>query len=232
MGHRHAQREAGAARGELQVGQPVHVRAGQVGPVIDGRDVADGARELQVQAGAGLLDPFPKAGRPEGGAGAGGLEHASDMLDIGRPPPEGSRQRQGRRDQASVLAGEEGADEVAVGLGDQADPVARLQARGEQSAAQAHGLIPHIAIGQGFDQLAARRIDIHAGADGGRVVQRLGDGAEVGLPEGAIRGCRRRSHQAFKLGNGKRCKCSEAAGVSLRSCSGRASRCGDRGTSA
>jgi hypothetical protein len=77
------------------------------------------------------------------------------------------------------LAGEEGADEVGVGLGDQAHAVARLGAGGQQALGQIQGLLTQLGVRHGLDQFAAQREQIYARLALGGEIQRRGQGGEI-----------------------------------------------------
>jgi hypothetical protein len=70
------------------------------------------------------------------------------------------------------LAGEEGADEVGFGVGDQADAVAGLGAGRQQARREVQGLVAQLGVGQGLDQLAAQRIEVDPGLTGRGEVER------------------------------------------------------------
>ena len=67
------------------------------------------------------------------------------------------RRRQGNRrgHQAGVLAGEEGAQEIAVALGGEGHPVAARKAERQQTMGQGPRLRRQVHIGQNLGQLAA-----------------------------------------------------------------------------
>ncbi len=194
MGHRHAQREPGAARGELQVGEPVRVRARQVPRGWLEGEVGVAAGNLEVQPFGGLAHPVAERLGTQGGAGVGGDQHAAHVFDIAVPAAERRGQRHRRGHQACILAGEEAADEVRIALRHQADPIAGQQARGQQPPAQYERLFTQPTPGQGLGQFSAWGIDVHARLARGGVVERLGDGGEVRAPERAVGSGGRRRH--------------------------------------
>jgi hypothetical protein len=84
----------------------------------------------------------------------------ADLLDIGLAAAQRRRQRQGRGQQAGVLAREEGPHEVAVGLGHQATLSPGLAPGRQQARRQHQGVLAQPGVGQGLDQLAAQRIEV------------------------------------------------------------------------
>ena len=78
------------------------------------------------------------------------------MFDISVLAAERRGQGHRRRGQAGVLAGEKGAQEIAVTLRGDRDPVARRQADGQQAAGQFAGLFSQGGVGENLDQFAAK----------------------------------------------------------------------------
>ncbi len=138
------------------------------------------------------------------------------MLDIALLAAERRGQRQWRGDQPRVLAGEEGSDEVAIRLGDDAHPISRDQTRAQKAFAELDRLVTQRAIGRDLEQLSALGVQVDAGHPLGGIVQRVGDGGEVGQPNGAMWvGGRWRHVRLFKLINDGRRKCAHVSGQSL-----------------
>jgi hypothetical protein len=114
------------------------------------------------------------------------------MLDVGFLAPERRRQGNGRRREAGVLAGEEGAQEVAVAVGGDRHPVSRREAQRQQTAGQRARLIAQQGIGEHFDQFAAQGMEVDPRRLIRRIVQGLGYGGEVPLADRPVGGGGRR----------------------------------------
>ena len=84
------------------------------------------------------------------------------MLDITCAPTEHDGQRHGHGDQPCILAGEEGSQEIRVGLGDQRNPVPTDEAGSQHAPRQGLGLLLQFPIGDRFQKVAARRIELRA----------------------------------------------------------------------
>jgi hypothetical protein len=199
LGDRDAEREAGAARGELQITEAFGIGRGQRDAVGLGQ-VGELAHDLHVQASRGFGEPGGEVVRGEAGASGGGLHHPAHVGDVDILAAERSGQRERHRRQAGVLAGEEGAQEIAVAGRRQRHPVAGHEAGGQQARGHGERLVAQVAIGQHLAGLAAQRMDVEAGGLAGRVVQRLGHRAEAAKAEVAVRRCRSHLQVSFLIG--------------------------------
>ena len=182
LGDHRAAREAGAARGVLQVGELVgRGRRRQLVGGLERHELVHGAGERQRQAVGGLAQEADEVRRGEGGDRLAVAHELAQMADVDLAAAEVDGGGQRHRHQAGVLAGVEHHREVGVGVGHQGQALAAAERR--QALRQLQGARPQIAVGQAGGQGAAAVVEIEAGVSRGGVVQGLGQGREVGTSQ-------------------------------------------------
>ncbi len=180
MGHRNAVREAGRARGILQVRDVVRAGLGQFA-------VGCGAlgEHLPGQAFAAL--PFSRGvgqfGNLAGveqdlGIAAGHLH--GQLIDIGVLAAKAGRQRQRHRPGPGIDAAAEQRGELRPGLGDQGNPVTFADPVGDQAAGGGQRVLAQFAERIGALERAARIVEIEPAFALGRIVQRFAECGKVG----------------------------------------------------
>ena len=191
LGDGHAQREARAARGELQIAEAVSAAWGRQRLAARRGQVADRAAGEEAETFAGFGEPTGQRRRAKGGPGAGGGQQAANVRDIWLLAAEW--RRKGRRSgrEARVLTGEKGAQEIAVALRRESHPVARPQPGGEHASSQRRGVPAQRPVVEHLGEFAARSKDVDARRLVRGVVQRFDEIDEIPRPHGATRGGRR-----------------------------------------
>ena len=148
LGDHGAAREAGAARGVLQVGELLgRGRRRQLVGGVERHELVHGAGERQRQAVGGLAQEADEIRRGEGRdrfAVAHQLAQVADV-DLAAAEVDGGGQRHGH--QAGVLAGVEHHREVGVGVGHQGQALAAAERR--QAPGQLQGAGAQIAVRAG-----------------------------------------------------------------------------------
>ena len=205
MRHRHPHRKPRAAGGKLQIGDPVASGRGKREALLQWREIRDRSGEPEPHARGCLRQPAPQIGRAECGGCADCGDHPADLPEIARAPAESGRQRHRNRDQPGILAGRENAQEVAIAMGEDGNPVPGAQLCREQLLRHHPRLFAQHPVRQDLDQIAASGKKAHPGRAFGGIVQRFAKRAKVNGVErnSAVSrtGCRDRSQSAFPCSN-------------------------------
>ncbi len=180
----HTSRKAGAPGRVLQISR----FPGAAGPqlaVMLGQLVECGGRSRKGEAHAvgRLAQEAQELARRHRRRGIATPQQAAQPGDIGRMAPKIDRRRQGDRHEPRVLAGEEEAQEVRVGLGDHGDARAARQGQRQQAAGELVRLQPERPIGEHRRELAAAGIEVRARLALGGVIQRIREACEIGAPQ-------------------------------------------------
>jgi hypothetical protein len=153
MRHGNAKRKPRAARRILQIAQAFRIRRRKIG--CCGHDVGelcDRPRNLESEPGHCFMQPRFQDRRAEGRSRSRALYHTPQMLYVAVLAAEGCGQGHWRRYETGVLAGEKGPNEIAIGLRDEPDAIADLEARAQHAPRESDRMLAQKRIGQRLDQ--------------------------------------------------------------------------------
>ena len=171
LGGDNALRLTGAAGRELDVGQLVRLM-GECGHRFGGQVRSGQVQYRNVFRCDGGGENVAQGCGGEDSCEAGAPDHLVDLPFVGLAAAESSRKAERCRNDARILAGHEGHEEVRRCFGDQAEPGFAREGGGKTTG-HSHGAAAQAFIGKAGDQTAIRAIKIDARQPFGRVIQRV-----------------------------------------------------------
>ena len=191
--------EAGRARGILEVTDILRVRFGQVGFGIGALAEIFPALAFASLPLSRRTRHFGDFRRIDQDLGVAAVELNRQLFDIPFLTAEAGRKRQGNRPGAGIDAAAEQGGEFRAGFRDQSHAIAFLDPHRRELARGLHRVRAHFAIGIDPLQRAAHIVEIEALFASGGIVDRFGEGREIGAAAGQIAIVRRR-HRRRRLG--------------------------------